>query len=55
MWYNNIRLKWKATDMKKTFSILCCAVAVAAFALPPVRPVLPPVACGLFQVRFQCF
>ena len=34
----------KATDMKTTFSILCCAVAAAAFALPPVRPVLPPVA-----------
>ena len=30
--------------MKTTFSILCCAVAAAAFALPPVRPVLPPVA-----------
>ena len=44
MWYNNIRLKWKATDMKTTFSILCCAVATAVFALPPVRPVLPTVA-----------
>ncbi len=30
--------------MKTTFSILCYAVAAAAFALPPVRPVLPPVA-----------
>ncbi len=30
--------------MKTTFSILCCAVAAAAFALPPVRPMLPPVA-----------
>ena len=44
MWYNTLCLKWKATDMKTTFSILCCAVAAAAFALPPVRPVLPPVA-----------
>ena len=30
--------------MKTTFLILCCAAAAAAFALPPVRPVLPPVA-----------
>ena len=29
--------------MKTTFSILCCAAATAVFALPPVRPVLPPV------------
>ena len=30
--------------MKTTFLILCCAAAAAALALPPVRPVLPPVA-----------
>ena len=44
IWYNTPCLKLDTTGMKTRFLILCCAVATAALALPPVRPVLPPMA-----------
>ncbi len=44
IWYNTPCLKLDTTGMKTRFLILCCAVATAVFALPPVRPVLPTVA-----------